>query len=93
VSPRRRITKGEKLLWVVGIAVIFALAVATVSNQAKIYLVNHSINSLQDHVTKVEQVNNKLIVEKTKLTDPKRMLDYAKKHGYSLNIDNVKVIK
>jgi len=93
ISPRKRITKGEKALWTLGVAVVLILSIFIVSKQASIYLANRSVNSIQTKIENVSEENKKLNVEKTKLMDPKRIMNYAEKHGYSLNIDNVKVIK
>lgn len=93
LSPRKRITKGEKFLWSLGIVVILVLSIFIVSMQANLYVVNHKMNKIQTTIDKVSNENKKLGIEQTKLMDPKRIMEYAQKHGFTLNIDNVKVIK
>ncbi|WP_158077186.1 cell division protein FtsL [Caenibacillus caldisaponilyticus] len=91
--PKKRITKGEKLLWSLALVVVMALSLAIISMQARIYIANRAINDAEAKIEKATEENQRLTVEKTKLSDPKRLMEYAKKHGYSLNINNVKVIK
>lgn len=93
ISPRRKITKGEKWLWALGIGILNMLSVVIVSKQAEIYLTNRDISHVQSQIEKVADDNKKLHVQKTQLMDPKRIIEYAEKHGYTLNIDNVKVVK
>jgi cell division protein FtsL len=93
LSPRKRITRGEKVLWSIGVMVILALSIFIVSLQANIYLANRHISDIETKIDKASNENKKLGIEKTKLMDPKRIMNYAEQHGYTLNIDNVKVIK
>ncbi|MGV3487761.1 MAG: cell division protein FtsL [Tuberibacillus sp.] len=93
IRPRKRITKAEKALWSLGIIMILSLSIFIVSKQANIYLVNHHINSIEASIQKNSEENKKLNIQKTKLMDPKRIMNYAEQHGYKLNINNVKVIK
>jgi len=93
ISPRKRITKGEKALWTLGVITVLALSIFIVSKQASIYLVNHNINNIESKIEAATDENKKLAIQKTKLMDPKRIMEYAEKHGFSLNINNVKVIK
>ncbi|MFC4617250.1 cell division protein FtsL [Camelliibacillus cellulosilyticus] len=91
--PGRKITKGEKVLWTLGILTVLVLSLFIISNQAKIYLENRAVNSIQGDLAKVRDANNKLNVEITQLSDPKRIMEYAKKHGFHLDVNQVKVIK
>lgn len=93
LSPRKRITKGEKVLWSMGVVLMLVLSIFIVSNQANIYLENRHISNIETSINKVSNENKKLGIEKTKLMDPKRIMNYAEQHGFTLNIDNVKVIK
>jgi len=59
ISPRRKITKGEKWLWALGIGILFMLSVVIVSKQAEIYLTNRDISHVQSQIEKVADDNKK----------------------------------
>lgn len=93
ITIRRRISKGEKLLWsLAGLAVLF-LAIVMVSNQAKLFVAEKNLNHLQDQVDQQARTNQQLKAESADLSSPERIVKYAKeKLGLNLNIKNVKML-
>jgi len=92
VLPRRRITKGEKILWTVTIVAIFIFAIIIISRQAQIYSVSISVAHTQSTVDTMQQDNGELNEQVQKLQQPERILKIAKEHGLHLNINNVKLV-
>jgi len=90
--PRRRITKGEKILWTSTLIVIFVVAIIIISRQAQIYSVSISATHAQSAVNTIQQSNGELNEQIQKLQQPGRIMKIAKEHGLSLNINNVKLV-
>lgn len=89
----KRVTKGEKLLWTMGVAIMMALAIAIVSTQASIHAASGEVQELQSKIEKVQKTNRQLHVEVTKLSNPERIRRIAKeKLGLELNAENVKLL-
>lgn len=93
-QPKRKaITKGEKLLWALGVAVIMAMAIAIISTQTAIYSTSGKIQNMENKIESVEQTNHQLHVQVTKLSEPQRIIRIAReKLGLELNADQVKVL-
>lgn len=94
VQPKRRlITRGEKLIWSMGMVAVLFLAVTIVGKQASLYNVNNDINHIQTKIDAQTKTNNQLQVQVTELMAPERILKIAKdQFGLTLNDKNVKVL-
>lgn len=93
VLPKRKVTKGEKMLWVLGGVMILFLSVFIISNQAHIFTTSRAIDNLENKVSDQTKINQQLQVEVTELNAPERIMAYAKKKlGLNLDIKNVKVL-
>lgn len=94
-QPKRRlITPGEKVLWSLGIALIFLLAISIVSKEAAIYNVNSQVQQLKDNISSQNKVNSQLEVKVTSLLAPSRIKKIARNQlGLTLNGKNVNVIQ
>ncbi|WP_085524076.1 cell division protein FtsL [Tuberibacillus sp. Marseille-P3662] len=93
VPVKKGVTKGEKVLWAAGVAVIMALAIFIVSSQAMIHATSKDINQLNNKISETAKVNNQLEAKVTKLSAYDRIHRIAKnKLGLDLNDKNVKVL-
>lgn len=93
ITIRRRISKGEKLLWSLAGLVILFLAIMIVSNQAKLFVAEKDMNHLQNQVDQQARTNQQLKAETADLSSPERIVKYAKeKLGLNLNVKNVKML-
>ncbi|MCO7126291.1 cell division protein FtsL [Sporolactobacillus shoreicorticis] len=89
----RRITKGEKSLWIVAGMVIFLLALCIVANQAKLYMASQDAASLQSKINDQSKVTQQLKAESDRLSSPERIVRFAEKElGLKLDIKNIKVL-
>ncbi|WP_283152275.1 cell division protein FtsL [Guptibacillus hwajinpoensis] len=90
---RGRITKGEKLLWMMLVLTFVAASIFMVSNYAKIYNLNTGLQQAEaDQRAQVKQ-NEELQVKVTELSAPGRIVNIAEeKLGMELNDQNVEVI-
>ncbi|MBM7701767.1 cell division protein FtsL [Metabacillus iocasae] len=92
-KQRRRISIGEKFIYVGFFAMLLFGAVQIVSNQAALYGVNANIQELEGQIDQQERVNNELKLEVVELSTYERIWTEAKKLGLDLNENNVKVVK
>ncbi len=92
--PKKGFTKGEKVLWFLGLVTIFSLCLAIVSNQASIYNETRQISQTQTKVDQTNETNSGLKTQVSELSAPERIKQYAEqKLGMTLNVDSVKVVK
>jgi cell division protein FtsL len=92
--PRKRITTGEKMLWVMGIVTIFVMCLAIVGNEAAIYNGNRQVDQIQTKLDQTVSTNSGLKTQVTQLQAPERIIQFAKdKLGMTLNVNNVKDVK
>lgn len=90
---RKRITKGEKALWVLGLITIFALCIVIVSNETALYNETKQVNQLENQIEQVSSTNTGLETQVSQLSAPERIIQYAEnKLGMTLNVNNVKVV-
>lgn len=90
---RGRITKGEKLLWMMLTMAVVAASIFMVSNYATIYNINTSIQQVEAEQQAQIKQNEELQVKVTELSAPDRIIDIAEdKLGMQLNDQNVEVI-
>ncbi len=90
---RGRITKGEKMLWMMLVLTFVAASIFMVSNYATIYNLNTGLQQAEaDQRAQVKQ-NDELQVKVTELSAPGRIVNIAEeKLGMQLNDQNVEVI-
>jgi cell division protein FtsL len=90
---RGRITKGEKMLWMMLVLTFVAASIFMVSNYATIYNLNTGLQQAEaDQRAQVKQ-NEELQVKVTELSAPGRIVNIAEeKLGMELNDQNVEVI-
>jgi cell division protein FtsL len=92
--PRKRITTGEKTLWVMGIIAIFVMCLTIVGNEAAIYNGTRQIDQIQTQLDRTVSTNSGLKTQVTQLQAPERIIQFAKdKLGMTLNVNNVKDVK
>jgi cell division protein FtsL len=92
--PRKRITTGEKVLWIMGIVTIFVMCLTIVGNEAAIYNGTRQISQIQDKIDQTVSTNSGLKTQVTQLQAPNRIIQFAKdKLGMTLNVNNVKDVK
>ncbi|WP_377889357.1 cell division protein FtsL [Alkalihalobacillus sp. R86527] len=90
---RGRITKGEKLLWMMLSIAVVAASIIMISNYASIYNINTSIQQVEVKQQAQMKQNEELQVKVTELSAPDRIIDIAEeKLGMQLNDQNVEVI-
>ncbi|WP_347550451.1 cell division protein FtsL [Pseudalkalibacillus hwajinpoensis] len=88
-----RITRGEKLLWMMLVLAFVTASIFMVSNYASIYNMNTSIQQVEaDQRVQLKQ-NEELQVKVTELSAPDRIMDIAQDElGMTLDDQNVEVI-
>lgn len=90
---KRKVTKGEKILWTLALAGLLMVSVYIVSTYASIYSLNQGIEQLQMKTQQQEKVNGELEQQVSKLSRPERIYNIAKnKLGMTFKKDSVKVI-
>jgi len=92
-KKKRRITLGERVLWLGLAAATVWGSVEIVSNQASLYSVNAEIQGLEKNVDSQTRVNKELKQEVTELSTYERIWAKAKELGLDLNENNVKVVQ
>ncbi|MCL1630950.1 cell division protein FtsL [Sporolactobacillus sp. CPB3-1] len=89
----RRVTKGEKCLWILAGTVLFALALCVVANQAKLYFASQELTSLQSQIEDQSKVTQQLKADADRLSSPDRIVRFAEKElGLKLDIENIKIL-
>ena len=91
-KKKKRITKGEKLLYIMFFAALCLFSIQIISNQAAIYQVNKDIQNLQkdlDHQVRVVQEYEAQVQDLSKYD---RLTEEAKKLGLTNNRENIKVV-
>ena len=90
---KRKITKGEKLLWTTALIGLLAAAIYIVSTYATIYSLDQSITKMQFQSQSQTKVNGELQQKVSQLSRPERIYNIAKnKLGMTFKKDSVKVI-
>ncbi|PSL50777.1 cell division protein FtsL [Salsuginibacillus halophilus] len=88
------ITKGEKLLLVIFVAVTALLAALIIANYAEMHAVDREVTSLEQSVYQQQEANESLQLQVSELSAPDRIVDYATNElGMSLNNENVEVVQ
>lgn len=87
---KKGITKGEKVIYSLFLAVIVFGLYLIISNFASIYLTNYEIQRNETSIEQQLRVNEGLGLQVKELSDPVRILAEAEKMGMVLNEENVK---
>ncbi|HEU5139825.1 MAG TPA: cell division protein FtsL [Bacillales bacterium] len=90
---KRKVTKGEKVLWSFALIGLLAASVLLVSTYASVYALNSDIEQLQSKIDTQTKVNSELEQKVSKLSRPERIFNIAKNDlGMTIKEDSVKVI-
>lgn len=82
VIRRRQIPIGEKLLYLFTVAVCATIAGLIIFQYAQIYQTNRQIQEMNRSYEQLTSQSKELQREVEKLSDPKRIIDEARKLGY-----------
>jgi cell division protein FtsL len=90
---KRRITKGERVLWIAAGFLFFFLAALIITNQARLYHASSQIQNLQNSLSNHEKSVQQLESQADSLSSPDRIVRFAEQNlGLKLNINNIKVL-
>jgi cell division protein FtsL len=93
-APKRGITKGEKLLWLITALALLIGAITILTNYATIYSVNKEIQVVESEIQTEEKVIDDLTLQVAELSAPKRIKTIAKEElGMTFNDKNVEVVE
>ncbi|GGH74483.1 cell division protein FtsL [Pullulanibacillus pueri] len=90
--PKRRITKGEKLLWSLAALTLLIFGILIVSKQAVLYESSRSLSNIEQKLESTEKTNQDLQTQVQSLKQPERIIKFAKENGLKLNSKNVKIV-
>ncbi|TLS35236.1 cell division protein FtsL [Pseudalkalibacillus caeni] len=94
VVPRSRVTRGEKLLWVVLTCCFLMASIMVVSNYASIYNTNTEIQKIEAKQNQFAKTNEELSFTVKELSSPDRIMQVAKdKLGMTFSDKNVQVVR
>mgnify|MGYP001240444707 FL=1 len=83
-------TKGEKVLYTLGILVLTCFAVYMVMFSTSVDSMNRDIQQLDRNIDAIQSQNVSLRAEVQELSNPTRILTIAEKHGLDIKNSNVK---
>lgn len=91
-SPVKRISKGEKMLAALFVAVCAVLMVFIVQTQTEVRAVDVQIQQMDRQIDTVNRENTDLEIQVAELSSYERIWLKAKELGLTLNENNVKVV-
>lgn len=92
-KPERKIfTKGEKILFIMFVAVITMFSVMILQTQASIHTSTQEIQSINQQIEETKKQNTDLSIQVSELSTYERVWEKAKELGLKLNEQNVKVV-
>lgn len=92
-NTKRKITRGEKLIYSMAVPVILAFSFLIISNYATLYSLNHDKQTTETNITEQESMNDALALQVTELSDPDRILTIAQSElGMTMNDGQVHVV-
>ncbi|MFT8871448.1 MAG: cell division protein FtsL [Sporolactobacillus sp.] len=90
---KRRVTRGEKILWLIASLIIFIFAVEMVSNQVHLFSTSRDIAVLQGRLDNQQKVVQQLKTEVDSLSSPERIVEFAEKElGLRLDVNQIKIL-
>jgi cell division protein FtsL len=97
IQPQRKlerkiITKGERILFVMFIAVVTMFSVMILQTQASIHSSTQEIQSINQQIDETKKQNTDLSIQVSELSTYERVWEKAKALGLKLNEQNVKVV-
>ncbi|WAA10627.1 cell division protein FtsL [Fervidibacillus albus] len=92
-KKKRKITKGEKILYSFLIAIISVICVKMIATQAAIYEVNKEIQLTEAQMDKQEKLLQDLQSQVDELTDYQRLAEEAEKLGLKMDENNIKSVQ
>ncbi len=91
-QKRRRITKGEKLFYILFAMGLIFFSIQIISNQASIYQINKEIQNLETELNDQVRVVQELEAQVQDLSKYDRLTEEAKKLGLTNKRENIKVV-
>ena len=88
-----RLTKGEKLLYTLGVFCIVATIVLKVFSSASISNIKMSIEKVSYQIEKQEKQNQSLVMQFNELTSYENLSIVLKEMGLAYNNENIIVVK
>lgn len=92
VQKKGWITRGEKLLYSLAAACLFAAGIFTVSYSSKTDQVNRKLQNVEKQAQQQKRENNDLQYEIKELSRPERITEIAKKNGLKIQDAKVKQV-
>lgn len=93
VKPNRKVfTKGEKVLFVLFVAVFTLFSVMILQTQASIHASTQEIHTIEQQIDETKKQNTDLSIQVSELSTYERVWEKAKALGLKLNEQNVKVV-
>ncbi len=92
VRRKKRITKGEKILYTAFLAACIMGALLILQNQSTIQASTQEIQTIEKSITETTKQNNDLSVQVKENSSYTRIWSKAKEYGLKLNGQNVKVV-
>ena len=89
---KRKVFKGEKLLWLLIAVVIVASPVIQVFTKSELSESNLALEKLKKNITAQENLNESLTMKINELASLDNIEAIAEDNGLSYNNDNIKVI-
>ncbi|MFX3674196.1 MAG: cell division protein FtsL [Paenisporosarcina sp.] len=86
-------SKGEKILFVMFIAVVAIFSVMILQTQASIHKNSQEIQSIEHQIAETKKQNTDLSIQVSELSTYERIWEKAKGLGLELNEKNVKVVQ
>lgn len=91
-QERKIFTKGEKILFIMFVAVITMFSVMILQTQASIHTSTQEIQSINHQIEETKKQNTDLSIQVSELSTYERVWEKAKELGLKLNEQNVKVV-
>jgi|SRR5690554_4249719 cell division protein FtsL len=91
-KKRKRITAGEKFLYIIFVVVVAALSVFLLHKQSMIQQTTIEIQQIEREIAEIEKENVGLKVHVSELSTYERIWEKAKSLGLTLKEENVKVV-
>ncbi len=93
VHKKKKISLGEKILYIALALVLTVLSVNIISNQYSLYTLNKDISQTERAIEEMTKKNNDLNVQVSELSSYERIWAKASELGLTLVDNNVKVVQ
>ncbi|WP_188205719.1 cell division protein FtsL [Alkalibacillus aidingensis] len=85
-------TKGEKVLYTLGIVIMAITAIVVVSFSSSVDSMNRDVQNLNNEVQELQSQNTSLQAEVQELSNPNRILSIAQENGLDIRHADVKQV-